>query len=86
MNSLDFEQEEALRQNLINLIEHCPVGTCHPENCLLGSVMEMKPSDRVRWLNGLNQDSLVFLASYQFVCCEHHLKQAVGHATEVTVR
>jgi len=79
MNPGDLEREIALRHNLLELIKCCPVKTCHPEDCLLSAVVNMNENDRARWLNSLNLESLEFLTSYQFVCCEHKLAGQAAH-------
>jgi hypothetical protein len=78
MNPGDLEREIALRHNLLNTLQCCPLDTCHPEDCLLSQIVKMDQSDRDRWLDGLDLESLQFIASYQFICCEHKLAARIG--------
>jgi hypothetical protein len=73
MSPGDIEREIVLRHNLLNTLQGCPLDTCQPEDCLLCQVATMDQSARVRWLDGFGLESLQFIASYQFICCEHKL-------------
>jgi hypothetical protein len=59
---------DELRANLFSLTEACPVDKRNPEDCPLYLLRKMKPRQQGRWLIALNEDDLVFLATYHHVC------------------
>ena len=46
----------------------CPVDHCNPSDCPLFAVRQMKPKDRLQWLQALAETDLAYLAAYHHVC------------------
>ena len=59
---------DELRANLLSIARACPVDERNPEDCPLYLLRKMKPRQQGQWLNALNEDDLVFLATYHHVC------------------
>jgi hypothetical protein len=59
-----------LRANLLSLTETCPVDECNPEDCPLYLLRKMKPQQRLQWFNALDEDDLVYLATYHHICMD----------------
>ena len=61
-----------LRDNLLRLVQQCPVELSNPEDCPLFAVRQARPARRLRWFNDLTEDDLVYLNTYHCICA--HLK------------
>lgn len=59
---------EALRSELLCLLETCPAEYCNPDGCPLHGLRALKYSERLDWFNALSEEDLVFLATYHAVC------------------
>ena len=59
---------DELRAELVNLAKACPVDQCNPEDCPLFTLRQMEVEERMRWVNALEEDDLVYLATYHHVC------------------
>jgi hypothetical protein len=59
---------DELRANLFSLAQACPVDKLNPADCPLYLLRKMKPRQQRQWFNALNEDDLVFLATYHHVC------------------
>ncbi len=68
MSSKPHRQQDALRASFLALSEACPFDHCNPDDCPLFPVRKMKPKQRRRWLDGLEEDGLSYLAAYHHVC------------------
>jgi len=65
----DSQRRKAeLRASLLSLTKACPVDECNPKDCLLYSLRQMEPMQRLQWFNTLTEDDLVYLATYHHVC------------------
>jgi hypothetical protein len=60
--------KDELRATLISLTEACPVDEYNPEECPLYWLRKMNSGQRLHWFNALDEDDLVYLASYHHVC------------------
>ena len=69
------EQAEALRGNLLCLLETCPADYCNPGDCPLYALRRMKFSERLEWFNALCAEDLAYLAAYHAVCYELKLSE-----------
>ena len=57
-----------LRISLLSLTETCPVDECNPEDCPLHLLRKMNSGQRLHWFNALEENDLVYLATYHHVC------------------
>ncbi len=60
--------KDELRASLLSLTKACPVDECNPKDCPLYSLRKMELMQRLQWFNALNEDDLVYLATYHHVC------------------
>ena len=60
------EGKEKLRAYVLELFSACPCDPSNPPDCPLCSVRKLPPKERVRWLEGLTEADLAYLASYNF--------------------
>jgi hypothetical protein len=60
--------KDELRANLISLAEACPVDECNPVDCPLYLLRKMKPKQRLQWFNALDEEDLLYLATYHHIC------------------
>jgi hypothetical protein len=60
--------KDKLRANLRSLVEFCPVDQCNPKDCPLYLLRQMERPRRLKWFNALNEDDLVYLATYHHFC------------------
>ena len=79
------QKQEALRTNLLCLLETCPAELCNPGDCPLYALRNLKYSERLEWFNALSEADLAYLAAYHAVCFElklaEHLLAENWHAT-----
>ena len=61
-------RKDELRASLLSLTKTCPVDECNPKDCPLYSLRKMELMQRLQWFNALNEDDLVYLATYHHVC------------------
>lgn len=68
VSSLASASPEELRASLLELINVCPLEHCNPPDCPLFALRNMRPRERVAWLNALAQADLEYLAAYHYAC------------------
>jgi hypothetical protein len=61
-------RKDKLRTAVLSISECCPTEECTPENCPLHNARELTRTQRLKWLNGLSEDDLIFLTAYHHVC------------------
>lgn len=76
VNSARVERKKALRDNLVELSEVCPFHHNNPEDCPVFELRKMEMAKRLQWLDALNEDDLVFLATYHHICLNSKLDSA----------
>jgi hypothetical protein len=69
------QQQEALRTNLLCLLETCPADLCNSGDCPLYPLRQMNYAERLEWFNGLSEADLAYLAAYHAVCFELKLTE-----------
>jgi hypothetical protein len=69
------QKEEAVRTNLLCLLETCPAELCNSSDCPLHPLRKMKYSERLEWFNALSEADLTYLAAYHAVCVELKLAE-----------
>jgi len=69
------QTQEALRGNLLCLLETCPADYCNPGDCPLHPLRNMKYSERLEWFSALDAEDLAYLAAYHAVCYELKLAE-----------
>jgi len=75
LRTVSQRRNDELRAYLLSLAETCPVDKRNPEDCPLFLLRKMKPARRLQWFNALDEDDLVYLATYHHVCM--HIKAAL---------
>ncbi len=70
MNPKTEKPKTALRDNLLSLVQQCPVEQANPDDCPLFAVRKAGPARRLRWFNDLTEDDLVYLNAYHCVCAQ----------------
>ena len=68
MAKISHPLKNELRANLRSLVEFCPVDKSNPKDCPLYLLRQMEPPRRLELFNALNEDDLVYLATYHHVC------------------
>jgi len=68
MSSTSHKTKSELAATLLELFESCPFDHRNPKDCPLFPLRKLKPSERLAWLNALNEDDLSYLASYHYIC------------------
>lgn len=68
MNPMTEQPKTALRDNLLSLVQHCPVELSNPADCPLFAVRKAGPARRLQWFNNLSEDDMVYLNAYHCVC------------------
>jgi hypothetical protein len=63
-----------LRANLLALSEACPFDHSNPEDCPLFKLRKKKPGERLQWFQALDEDDLVYLATYHHICLTTKVK------------
>jgi hypothetical protein len=67
-----------LRDNLLRLVQQCPVELSNPEDCPLFAVRQALPARRLRWFNDLTEDDLVYLNTYHCICAQLKIQSRSG--------
>ena len=68
MSSIRPEQKNDLRATVLELANACLFQQANPNDCPLFPVRIMKPAKRLKWVNALSKDDLLYLANYHQVC------------------
>lgn len=68
MNPKTAIHSSEVRDYVLALAGCCPVDQCNSPDCPLYQVRQLKLSDRVHWLQALDDDDLHYLAAYHHVC------------------
>jgi hypothetical protein len=68
ITTISHPLKDELRADLLPLAEFCPVDESNSEDCPLHSVRKMKAQQRLQWFNALDEDELVYLATYHHIC------------------
>jgi hypothetical protein len=68
MATISHPLKDKLRANLRSLVEFCPVDESNPKDCPLYLIRQMKHSQRLELFDALNEDDLVYLATYHHIC------------------
>jgi len=63
-------QMTELRKALSSLAKLCPADRSNIEDCPLHNVRKLNQSQRVKWINTLNDDDLAYLAAYHHICMD----------------
>ena len=69
-NKRTRSRKAELRKALSSLAKLCPVDRNNPEDCPLQKVRKLNQSQRVKWINALNDDDLAYLAAYHHICMD----------------
>ena len=59
---------DVLRDNLLELVNVCPVEQCNPADCPLFPLRKMDYRQRLHWFAALARTDLEYLAAYHYVC------------------
>jgi hypothetical protein len=70
MNPMSEQPKTALRDNLLSLVQRCPVELSNPKDCPLFGIRKLGPARRLRWFNDLTEDDLVYLNAYHCICAQ----------------
>ena len=68
MNAALHVDVERLRDELVCLVETCPVDRCNPVDCPLFGLRNLAIKERLRWFGALREEDLRYLAGYHYVC------------------
>jgi len=60
--------EARLSANLLSLTKICPVSGNNPEDCPLHQLRQLKPQQRVQWIQALEASDLTYLLHYHHIC------------------
>jgi hypothetical protein len=59
---------DVLRDNLVELVNVCPVERCNPADCPLFPLRKMNYQQRLLWFAALNRADLEYMTAYHYVC------------------
>jgi hypothetical protein len=68
MATISHPLKDKLRANIRCLVEFCPVDKSNPKDCPLYLLRQMEHPRRLELFNALNEDDLVYLATYHHIC------------------
>lgn len=71
-------QSDELRDFVLALAECCPLDRCNPPDCPLYQLRKRKMAERLKWLQALDEDDVVYLTSYHYVCLTTKTEQLVA--------
>ena len=68
MATISHPLKDELRASLRSLVKSCPAGESNPKDCPLYLLRQVENPRRWGLFNALNEDDLVYLATYHHIC------------------